>query len=295
MSEGDELTTLRLGDTELVLAPGIGGSVVSFRVAGADYLRPGSRESLEKRNPLGLAAFPLFPFSGRIANGRFRCGSRDVALLPNFPPEPHAIHGQGWQSVWRIAERGESSAALVYDHDGREWPWVYRAEQRFALIDGGIVLSLSLTNLDDSPMPGGLGWHPYFPKEDALLSADVREIWPSGEDPISQRPVLLDPPSDLRSSRAVSELRLDNGFNVGAGASVIRWPSRTSGLELTASAELRHLVVFTPPTESYFCVEPVSHAPNAVNSALAPEVTGYRELHPSETLSAKIELRVKGP
>jgi aldose 1-epimerase len=107
--------------------------------------------------------------------------------------------------------------------------------------------------------------------------------------------VPLDPPSDLRSSRAVSELRLDNGFNVGAGASVIRWPSRTSGLELTASAELRHLVVFTPPTESYFCVEPVSHAPNAVNSALAPEVTGYRELHPSETLSAKIELRVEGP
>jgi aldose 1-epimerase len=171
-----QLLAIRRADTELILSPAIGGSVVSFRVAGADILRSGSPAAIEGRNPLGLAAFPLFPFSGRIANARFGHGGREIMLHPNFPPEPHAIHGQAWRKVWRVTECGEDTARLVFEHDGRDWPWAYRAEQRFSVAKHAFALSLSLTNMAPASMPAGMGWHPYFPREDARLSADVTMI-----------------------------------------------------------------------------------------------------------------------
>ena len=47
----------------------------------------------------------MLPFCSRIHNGRFRYGDRDVSLAPNFPPEPHAIHGFGWQGLWRLSHK----------------------------------------------------------------------------------------------------------------------------------------------------------------------------------------------
>jgi aldose 1-epimerase len=297
MPEDLELTTIRNADTELILAPRVGGSVVSLRVSGFDILRSGAHEAVANRNALGLAAFPLFPFSGRIANGRFRHGSREIILRPNFPPEPHAIHGQAWQNVWRLADHSRREATLTYDHaanvDEKDWPWPYRALQRFLLGERGLLLSLSLTNLGATPMPAGMGWHPYFPKGVAQLSADVTEIWRSGDDMIPERPAALDRSSDLRSPRAVSSLDLDNAFGFGDGGSVIDWPNPGLRVRLLASDELRHLVVYTPPGEDYFCVEPTSHAPDAVNSALPAELTGRRDLLPGATLAAMIELDVE--
>lgn len=288
----EELISIQHEDTELVVAPWIGGSVASFRIAGRHLLRPGSTGALDRRDPRGMAAFPLFPFSGRIARGRFPHGDGHVQLEPNFPPEPHAIHGQAWQSAWRVVESTRDSLHLAYDHEGRDWPWSYRAEQHFQVGDRGLTLVLSLTNLAARSMPAGLGWHPYFPKGDARLSADVTEIWQSGDAMIPEGPVAIDESSDLRAPRVVSSLDLDNAFSVGAGPTTIEWPNRKARVTLTANPPLRHLVVFTPPAADYFCVEPTSHAPDAVNSRLAPERTGYRELEPDESLSGKIELEV---
>ncbi len=292
-----ELTTIRHADTELILAPRAGGSVVSLRVSGFDILRSGSQEAVANRDALGLAAFPLFPFSGRIANGRFRHGSREIILRPNFPPEPHAIHGQAWQNVWRLADHSEREATLIYDHaadvDEKDWPWPYRALQRFLLTERGLLLSLSLTNLGATPMPAGMGWHPYFPKGAAQLSADVTEIWKSGDDMIPERPAPLDHACDLRLPRVVSSLDLDNAFGIGGGGSLIDWPNPGLRVRLLAGDELRHLVVYTPAGEDYFCVEPTSHAPDAVNSTLPAELTGRRDLRPGATLAAIIELDVE--
>ena len=45
---------------------------------------------------------------------------------------------------------------------------------------------------------------------------------------------------------------------------MITWPDRRTTIE--ADASLRHLVVYTPPRERFFCVEPVSHMNDAINS-----------------------------
>ena len=264
----------------------------AFRWKGHDVLRPHAGEP-GAAAPTDFAAFPLFPFSGRIANGRFTFEDDDYALTPNFPPEPHAIHGNGWQSPWQLLEQSRHSIHFFYEYDGLDWPWHFRAEQGFALTDDGLRIDLLLTNQSDRLMPGGIGWHPYFPRGDAILEADVSAVWPSGEDMIPSAPAPLTEETDLTRPRAVNALRLDNAFSAGIRGARISWEDQSKSVTMTASEALRHLIVYTPEGEDYFCVEPVSHSPDALNSDQTPGVTGLQVLEPGASLAASISLLVQ--
>ena len=121
-----------------------------------------------------LACFAMLPFCSRINTGRFQYGEHEVALAPNFPPEPHAIHGFGWQGLWQLDTQDEHGCVLVYEHDGAAsddtgWPWTFRASQRLTLSDSGLWVTLTLENLSNDVMPAGMGLHPHFP-----LAVDMR-------------------------------------------------------------------------------------------------------------------------
>jgi len=292
-----DVVKLLRADMELALCPSVGGGAAAFRFRGIDVLRPASREAIASRTPTELGAFPLFPFSGRIAEARFRFANRDINLEPNFAPEPHAIHGRAWQNVWHLDEHTQTSASLVYESASAgaidDWPWPYRATQRFMLEDDGLTLSLSITNAADEAMPAGLGWHPYFRRDDARLTADVREIWRSGDDMIPAGPSPVDESNDLRTARDVCDLEFDDAFGVGESPTEIEWPATGIRASLVATKNLRHLIVYTPPGEDFFCAEPVSHAPDALNSRLPLERTGLVVLAPGERLEAEIRLGVE--
>ena len=278
---------------ELLLAPEHGGCVSALRWNGADVLRPFDERLGDDSPATSYAAFPLFPFSGRIANGRFSFDGSDYNVPPNFPPEPHAIHGKGWQMPWNVVERNGKSAHLEYEANGPDWPWTYRAEQGFALTDRGLRVDLLLTNLSDRPMPGGMGWHPYFPRGDARLEADVSQVWLSGQDMIPGAPSPLTEENDLSLPRPVKDLQLDNAFSAGSRGARMVWGDADLSVVMTASETLRHLIVYTPPGEDYFCVEPVSHAPDAVNSNQPHGITGLSILQPGETLAASVSLIIE--
>ena len=284
------MITLRSGACELVLSPSAGGTVRALRLRGEHLLRPAPAGN---DDPLAAAAFPLVPFSGRIDRGRFRFRGETVALAPNFPPEAHAIHGQGWQRPWTVEQEDAASAELAYRHDGAEWPWRYRATQAFRLRPDGLDLELSLANESDRPMPAGLGWHPYFPRGDAMLTAAVRRIWPSGETGLVGPPRTPTAAEAPATPRAVDGLGLDHCFDAGPAGATVHWPRHGRTLRLTGDAALRFLIVYTPPGQDFFCVEPVSHAPDAVNSPLSPTETGLRTLAPGETLRARLRLVVE--
>ena len=276
---------------KLTLLPDLGGSVGGLTYMAQDILRPFARTADE--SPLQTAGFPLFPFSGRISEGRFAWNGRDVSLAPNFLPEPHAIHGQAWHAAWQVAEHGSNHARLVFDYRPEDWPWAYRAEQDFRLRDDGLDLMLRLTNHGDDSMPAGLGWHPYFPRLDARVKVPVDRVWMSDEGMIPDRLVMPAAGADLSDWRMVDELDLDNAFTVSDQISCIEWPGRNLRVEMVSDAELGHMVIYTPKQEEFFCVEPVSHAPDAVNSQHPAELTGLHSLEPGETLSAQISLTIR--
>jgi aldose 1-epimerase len=277
---------LRAGELELVIAPERGGAILAFRDAGFDLLR--SWDGVAD-GPLAYACFPLVPFSGLVAHARFTFAGRSHALEPVPGHAPHAIHGHGWTSPWRLVAAGDDHATVELVLDRADDPFHYRALQRYALREGRLEIELAVTNLAHEAMPFGLGLHPYFHRPGALLSAEVGGVWLPDADNLPRRHELVPIPWGFRLWRRVAELELDHEFTGWTGLARIDWPAAGRALEIAADPPFRHLVVYVPPGEDFFCVEPVSHVADGFNLMTRGAAdTGVRILAPGETMGGTI-------
>ncbi len=126
--------TLTQGAARCVLLPQVGGSIGAWSVSGQDMLRAAGEAAVAACDPYATAGFPLVPYSNRIAEGRFEWGGKPLQLTRNFPPEPHAIHGVGFERPWQVAMRGAAAAELTYRHrPDAGWPFAFEARQRVTL------------------------------------------------------------------------------------------------------------------------------------------------------------------
>jgi aldose 1-epimerase len=282
--------TLRAGDLELVVDAARGGSIMAFRDHGFDLMRPWDGASDDPRR---YASFPLVPYSGRIDHASFTFGGRSWRLEPNFAPEPHAIHGDGWTSAWDLVAANETSAELELVHDAPDAPLRYRATQFYWLYPDRLEIGMGVTNRGPEPMPFGLGHHPYFDHRDqALLSAEVGGVWLPDDGNIPRQlepvPVLW----GFRLRRPVDELVLDHNFQDWDGEARIDWPEAGHALEITADELFRHLVVYVPAGADFFCVEPVSMVGDGFNLMAAGVAgTGVRVLQPGESMRGSMYFR----
>src|SRR5262245_2353514 len=291
------LITLHAGDASAVLAPAIGGALLRYSPPAAagtiDWLRPTTAEALLGADPYHTAGFPLVPYSNRIREGCFTFRGRTVALPPNTLPERHSIHGHGWQAAWTPVEVGASHAEFEYRHPAGAWPWPYRARQRVSLGPGQLVVELTLTSESDAPMPAGLGWHPYFPRTPrTTVTAAVRGLWLS-DDEVMPTALSAPPPPARDPARGlpVDQVALDNCFTGWDRRAVVEWPERGARVVLTAESPLDFLMIYTPPGREFFCLEPVSHAIDAVNLAAAGRTdVGLLALESGQTLHATVTL-----
>ncbi len=285
---------IKLGDWILGFDGAVDAGLTGCSYGGIEILRT-VKSDPSLRDARDLSAFVMLPFIGRITKGVFSFKDEEVHLAANMPPEPHAIHGRGWQSVWQRQDTGTDRVAFQHHHAGESgWPWAYRARQAFRAQGESLTWSASLTNEGARDMPAGLGWHPYFPRQDAQLQADISHIWRAQSDHhVAGLPVTPSAQRDIRQPRPVRDLKLDHCFSLTGERKIrLRWPKRHLSVTLQASDIFRFLTVYTPPDEDYFCVEPVSHTPDAVNNTLPYAQTGLKVLRPGETLQGSIMLTV---
>lgn len=268
-----QLLSLQAGRLLVDLAPEAGGSIARFVVLGdgnkaGDALRPATEAALASGTGKDSACYPLVPFSNRIANGRLLFGDEQIHVPLNWPGVPHPMHGDGWSQAWTVAGRDARSAELVYKHDGRSgWPFRYRARQTFVLDETGLVAGMSIENLEDRDVPAGLGLHPYFPCDaETELTCRLRGVWETDAEVLPLNHVPVPPAWDFSQGRRVEGLGLDHCFDGWDGRATIAWPRRGMRLELSATEAFRHLVIYVPDGQTFFCVEPVSHANGAVGS-----------------------------
>jgi aldose 1-epimerase len=289
---------LRAGPLQVQLVPSLGGAVAAFwsEEGGRriDWMRPIAPEDLAKREILKVACMPLVPYSGRIRDAAFVFAGRRHQLPRNVPWEANALHGNGWQSAWSVKSADAASAALVLDYDGPGWPWPYRAEQRFTLTPGGLTMELSVANRGRDAMPAGIGIHPWFPATPQMrLIAKVDTIWNVDERYLFAGTASVPERFEFGGGLPVAGTGLANGLTGWDGGAAIEWPERLASLVMTASASLRHLVIYSPPGEPYVCIEPVSHSVDAFNlEAQGIAGNGTVVLQPSKTLYGQVEFAV---
>jgi len=163
------------------------------------------------------------------------------------------------------------------------WPFPFELQQRFVLTPGALEVHLVFKNTGAQPQPVGLGWHPYFPKRPrSRLHIELTDRWESAASGLPTRRV-PQPGIDADVSHHACDHRLD-GWR---GPARIR--DEKMSLRLTSS--LPYLVVYTPETKPYYCVEPVSHVSNALHMA-DPMAHGLRSLAPQSTFDAWMKIEV---
>lgn len=275
---------LSAGAYALDLEPEEGGAVARFDWNGVALFRPRCGNG-----PLNASCFPLAPFSNRIAFGRFSANGRAIELTPNFPgsDHPHVLHGFGWLKPWAVQEAKASSATLSYHHDADSWPWTFAAEQKFSLSPNGLRHDISIQNLGSTAMPAGVGVHPYFARTPRTRYVGLhRGEWRTSSDGLPLNLSEKEHAEDWWQGQSVSARAVDTVYIGREGPLMISWPERNVRLFIEPSPELSFTTVYTPADADFFCIEPVSHETNAVNSAHSS--TGLRWLEPGENFAAHI-------
>lgn len=291
-ADGDGLLRLGSRRLELVLAPGLGGSISRLDLVWLEGRMPllrgvnGMPEEVRE-----AACFPLVPSANRIRSGRFAFRGRDIRLAPNLDGEPLPIHGQGLNVAWDVESAAEREAVLVFRHPPGEWPWAYEARQYFRLEEAALELALSCRNLSDAPMPCGLGLHPYFGCDVATrFDAHVEAAWTGDADALPADRVPAEGRFDLRD-RALCGANLDHCFEGWSGRARIR---STAPVEIAVASDAAFLHVYAPAGKDFFAAEPVTHRPAALNEPEEawPEA-GLRVLAPGEETSLTMRIEAQ--
>jgi aldose 1-epimerase len=261
-----EPLTLIHGASRCEVLPQIGGSIGAWSVDGQHMLRAAGGASIAARNPLGMGSFPLVPYSNRIANGAFEWAGSKIQLQQNFLPEPHSIHGVGFQRPWQVlSSSGESALLRLMHQPDASWPWAFEAQQRITLSDGQLSLNLCAMNSAPVPVPLAFGHHPYFPQHEAYLSFAARAVWLVGQDGLPALQVKPSGKFDFSSPAPVQRSAMDHCFIGWNGAARITWPTQRWELEISASPTLQSAVLYVRDGADAFCFEPVPHMNNALN------------------------------
>ena len=282
------LLSLKTGRLGLELAPTAGGSIKRFTVDGADILRPMTEADVASGKGSNAAAYPLVPYSNRIKDGQLIFEGQALHLKRNWPGVNHPMHGDGWARAWQVERTDARSAAVAYLHEraGEEggWPFRYRARQSYRLDDDRLTVRMALENLEERPVPAGLGLHPFFMRDaDTELGCRTSAMWTADAEVLPIERVAVPRQWDFGTSRKLDGVVLDNCFDGWDGRATITWPARRLQLALEASQPFRHLVIYVPPGRDFFCVEPVSHANGLV---------GLSPLGLGATLAGEIVFRI---
>ncbi len=264
-----------------------GMPIVSRNVAGED----------ERAKP---GCFIMSPWTNRVARARMSFRGREYALDKRVAADGTAMHGDVRSHPWTIVDRSPVSARLTFESrsiaGGANFPWAFGAEVRYESVRSVLRIDLTLRNRADEPMPCGMGLHPYFPRTPMSGSARQPRVMFPCRGRYESRAMLPVGPArrDGLTRRFASPgfwpaSAIDDVFDGYEGLATIDYG--THGVVMQSSAELSHLVAFSPTDakgnlEPYFAIEPVTMANDAFNlAARGWRGTGVRTIDPGQSLS----------
>ncbi|QHE92541.1 aldose 1-epimerase [Pandoraea fibrosis] len=275
------------------IAPQLGGRLTHLRTVanGTDLIVPLDRWEAPAHGWPKAGAYPLIPYSNRIAGARLRFDGATHDLPPHPLDLPNALHGNSHLCAWEVESHDATHAILTLHYDGEHWPWAFDASLGYRLDGATLHVDLSVRNADTRPMPAGLGWHPFLVADDhAGIRFDASTHWQLDDKFV--------PTGARQQQSAPTELGAADWQTADCVIYASEWTgpaivSRHSGhLAMHADAPLTHLIAFVPRGAPYLCVEPVSHVANGFNLAAQGETeTGMLVLGPGESAQATTRLQ----
>jgi len=309
------LQELKVGATVVRIAPAVGCNVVAFNVDGVEYLQgPADPKAAQVSKPVGdLSAFNfgvpiMYPMPNRVRDAKLVFEGRTYSFKPNAGPNfMHGlVHSVGWEFLGRTERPGSAAAHFRLEFKpGTPWyeafPFRHTLKLTIRAAERSVRWEYTVDNaMGDKPVPFGFGLHPWFryvdprPRTMLTLPADSKmdaANWlPTGK----WTPLAMD--HELRRGRTLEGF-VEDGLYSGVSSmkpTTIDFLDRKIRLTLSASDDSKHVVVYTPANQPYFCIENQTASTDAHNlyAQGLKEQSGLIVLPPGMTHTGAVEYMV---
>jgi aldose 1-epimerase len=297
--------------------PALGFNAYRWQANGFDLLYRSPQFFTENR-PTRSGWPILFPFPNRIRDGQFTWDGKQYQLPIGDPAKKNAIHGFALHHPWRIIDEGagDGSAWITGEFQASKgapetlalWPSDYRLRVTYRLFENVLRVEAEADNPGATPLPFGLGYHPYFALApfggpQAIVTVGASKYWQLAESLPTGTLLDVDEPRDLRHGQSIANLQLDDVMtnlytaaydqqdNIGL-VGVVQHPSAERMLTLWVGDDFRELVLFTPPHREAICLEPYTCTTDAINLTQRGIDAGWRVLEPGERWQGIVEVHL---
>jgi aldose 1-epimerase len=256
--------------------PDTGASLAFGRVRHTnewvDVMRP--TDPADYENPSKCASFIMLPWSNRIRDARFRFEGTDYELEPSGKDGRTASHGDVRGRPWQVVSADATQITLAFnsaDFADINFPFAFSAQVTYRLDEDDFIMSVSLKNEDSRRMPGGFGFHPYFIRHQTgasvLVEIPCSRYFPLTDNmPTGESEPIIDA-VDFRNMRPLRDQNLDHlltGREPDVPAKLV-YPAWDIEVTMHSDPLFQHMIIYTPPDERYFALEPVTNASDGFN------------------------------
>ena len=213
----------------------------------------------------------LFPFPNRVKDGNYSFNGKNYQMYLNEPKLKNSIHGLVFDKHFKIENSNvtsnEAKISLSYTSDGliKGYPFKFIFHIEYSIkINGEIITTIEIQNMDEKTLPFGIGWHPYFTAqnlENSTLSFDSHEHFIFSERSIPENIVR----SELPTKLIIGNKMFDDGFSLSKDS--VQFDDPRYKLNLKFSNNITpYLQIYTPSHRKNIAIEPMTCATDALNN-----------------------------
>jgi aldose 1-epimerase len=296
-----DLKQLSAHDFACQIDPAHGGLITDLVWSAPDghqypllFGQNGVAASRDAPNRFGL--WPLVPFANRAYGGVIDDGTDRFTVALNDPATSSAIHGFGLQSAWTVTAHDPHQLAMRHDRKTQPGgdPYAYEATMRITLAKGHVEIALEVINRAARSLPYGLGLHPWFPRrEDTTITLQARGelgFHQGGYKASHLVPFEAGGPYATATPLGMAHETAHSLIDWAGKAVISSWQLGLS-LEIEASDNARHPVLWAPPKSDFVCFEPQTHAIGSPSEAIAREIAPLTRVKPGEHLAMSMRIR----
>ncbi len=220
------------------------------------------------------AASLLFPFVSRIENGLYEFEGQKYQLECN-QAGINALHGLVYNKTFEVVHQKvtDSNAAvtLLYTENNtpKGFPFKYELEVTYTFTENNLGIAIKATNLDTTPFPFTLGWHPYFFTEhlaESVVKFNSHQQVAFDEKLITKELIPFIKEGDF----AIKNKQLDDCFVMNDA--IIEFETNEYQLKITSDAAQNYLQMYTPPHKTLIAIEPMTGISNSFNNKIGLQI-----------------------
>ena len=308
----DECKIIKVSNTQsgesFSFYPEFAGNIFSLKLKSKNGLLIDLIDGYENKAELekneAYKSSMLFPFAGRIPDGKYKFDGEQYQFEIDEPDTNSALHGffhgRKFTLDKVIEEDGKIKLVLVnsYNSERKAYPFNLNLELNYIFGNNGLEYRIKIKNNGDKKAPASYGWHPYFKLAKSIdelfleidaekeINLDHRTFVPDGS--------IKENPFKNEQIRIVDK-ELDNVFKFESDAKIrathLVNKKKNIALKLwqeTGADKFNYLIIFTPPQRESIAIEPITSNINSFNNK-----EGLIILQPDETFSAGFGLKLE--